>query len=128
MTYDQLKTFIQKTMRCDCPEDVLADISSEVHLSGGPLYNALLIAESDAAMHTDRIISVGGRLLVIITRTLDADVVRKIISAGIKVRDAKGYNRLRVVTIGPEHGHLSEDDLLSPYDERVHLHFLPGEK
>jgi hypothetical protein len=124
MTKDQLTTFIQNTLGCDCPEDVLADISSEVHLSGGPLYDTLAAVDSEIVLLVDRMVSVGGRLLVIITRTVDVDVVRKLLAGGVDMRDSLGYNRLRLVVFGSEPEFLSMDTLLNPYDDRVHLQSL----
>ena len=124
MTKDELKTFIQNTLGCDCPEDVLADISSEVHLSGGPLYDALLTIETDAALLSDRIISVGGRLLVIVTRVGEEKKVRMIMSAGVKMRDRLEYNRFRLAVMTTEPGNITHGSLMEPFDDRVHLHLL----
>jgi hypothetical protein len=122
MTPEQLRYFVVSTLGCQCPPEVLENISSETELSGGPLYTALASLEPELPPAVDRIISTGGRLLVLVTRCHDREKLSSLLGAGVRLRDELGFNRIRLA-IWSESGAVPEQPAELP-DDRCHVHFL----
>jgi hypothetical protein len=112
----EVKTFVQGTLGCSCPEEVFDRI--EVDAGAGEISHRIRI---------------GGRLLVYI---LDASRASDIASAvaialqeGVRERDRDHFNRLRLVVVSPRPARIAETAQAafsgSPArDEKTHLHVL----
>lgn len=113
-----IKTFVQKTLGCGCPEEVFQYIEcrSDTALDGFVLKNW---------------INIGNRLLVYVVEADNSSLKQMLpvlIAAGRKERDEKGFNRLRIV--------LAADDIdemkrvassifnNADKDDKVHLHTI----
>ncbi|MBL7154744.1 MAG: hypothetical protein ISS79_13600 [Phycisphaerae bacterium] len=116
----QLKLFVQKTLGCNCPEEVFEhiDCRADVNL--------------DAEIALDYEINIGNRLLIFAASIDQADSIRPILSqlvrAGIKKRDREGFNRFRLVLLTKRPGRLAKEafevfDSLG-VDEKAHLHVI----
>ena len=114
--YPEIKTFVQGTLGCSCPEEIFDRI--EVDTGAGE------------APHRIRI---GGRLLVyILDASRAADVSGAITSAlheGVRERDRDRFNRLRLVVVSPSPDRIAEAARAafsgSPArDEKTHLYVL----
>ena len=124
MTSLAIKAFIKGQLGCSCPDDVFSSISI---CDNNELINQLPV---------DRVIEIGGRLLVAIAEQYDwckiKNDLEQIIHAGVLLRDRKGFNRFRlVVPTDDEKARLSIQrvyDSLTVKDEKTHIHFVaPGE-
>lgn len=124
MEKEQIITFVRDTLGCSCPEDVFDDISCEDPQSSGRLFESLKDLDPEAADTVRQMISIGGRLIVIVSAATESGFVKRLARAGVSVREGFGYNRLRLAL--PAGGTLegSEEEILDGFDERVHLHFL----
>jgi len=114
--YPEVKTFVQGTLGCSCPEEVFDRIAVDT-----------------GAGEVSHRIRIGGRLLVyIIDAGRTADVSSAVASAlqeGVRERDRDHFNRLRLVVMSPSPGRIAETarDAFSgspARDERTHLHVL----
>jgi hypothetical protein len=116
---DEIKTFVQKTLGCGCPEEVFRHIDWEA------------IIESPEALFYSRI-NIGNRLLVYIStldpKDMSSQKFSALISKGKEERDRLGFNRFRLV-IGTD----NPDDVRkiavamfegSGKDEKMHLHII----
>ena len=56
---------------------------------------------------------------------LDEARVASLLRAGIALRDARGYNRFRLVLDGAEPPTPAQTALLAQLDDRVHIHCVP---
>ena len=117
MDYPRIRHFVQKTLGCSCPEEVL---------------NSIDYQQAGAGIIGSKI-NVGGRLLVYIL-TVDEqssfqEVIDTALAQGVRERDKKGFNRLRLVLVAS-----CPDDLCSlaeqafdhsgHVDEKTHLHVV----
>lgn len=124
MTPEDLRHFVTRTLGCQCPPEVLAEVSSETGLSGGPLYEALAGIDGSLPPLVDRIITVGGRLVVVISRVTDRERVSDLLGAIAALRDDLDYNRARVVLAAKERSGLPVEGLAEKNDQRLHLHAI----
>jgi hypothetical protein len=120
---DTIKSFVQNTLGCGCPEEVFRSIICK--------HNVLLGNE----VVLNSIITIGNRLLIYV---IDADsqgfVEKKLahlVSSGKNERDSKGLNRLRLVIVADESLDRqmlqSQFDGLTGKDEKIHLHIISKE-
>jgi hypothetical protein len=114
-----IKTFVQKTLGCGCPEEVFQYIEcrSDTALDGYLLRNR---------------INIGNRLLVYVVEADSSDSLNKmlpvLIAAGRKERDEKGFNRLRIVLAADDIDEVSRVATSifnnADKDDKVHLHTI----
>jgi len=116
---DILRRFVRHALGCACPEETLADIRVE------PPPAAL------AGLPVERALNVGGRLLVLICSNEadppDPDQARRLAAEATRLRDALGFNRVRIVFADPA----AEPQDLSKYpapDDRIHWHRVTPEE
>ncbi len=87
--HDSIKFFIQKTLGCECPEEVFRSIDCQPRVR---LQNDVVI---------DCVLIVGRRLLVYVVDDGDGSLDEKrlalYLAEGTKERDSKGLNRFRLV-------------------------------
>lgn len=116
-TYPEIKSFVQNTLGCSCPEEVFEKIEYEKGLS-----------ES-----WERRINVGNRLLIyIINAEPESDIPQKVkdaLAMGVKERNKKGLNRFRLVLVTSGSSEICESaekafDESEFHDEKTHLHFV----
>ena len=120
MTSLAIKAFIKGQLGCSCPDDVFSSISTS---DKNELINNLPI---------DRVIEIGGRLLVAITEHYDwcrvKDNLEQVVHAGVTLRDRKGFNRFRlVIATDDEEARQTIQrvyDSLTAKDEKTHIHFV----
>ncbi|MEE8547338.1 MAG: hypothetical protein V3S63_04435 [bacterium] len=124
VTKEQMVSFVRDTLGCQCPDDVFDDVSSEEPDSAGRLLNLLKSLDPEAADSVMRVISVGGKLIVIVSSLTEGSFIRRLLEAGVSVREAFGYNRLRLALVTGGSLESSEREILDGFDERVHLHVL----
>ncbi len=117
MSDESVKDFVRKTLGCDCSEDVFSHIENERD------------AESGGATLKNKI-NVGNRLLVYIVEA-DDDSLKEIpalIMAGRKERDARGFNRFRLVLVSDDKKLRKQSfeafKAMGVLDERIHLHII----
>ena len=124
MIKEQTESFIRDTLGCQCPAELFQELTDEVELTAGLLFSAFSQADESLVPFLDRILSVGGRLLVVVTRSCEQETLFRLLAAGKIVRDNLGFNRLRVAVIFP--GELPETVNIAPcdLDNRIHLHFI----
>ena len=117
---ESVKAFIRQALGCDCDESVFEHIENErnVDAAGVKLRNH---------------INVGGRLLVYVADAESADFVRShlsgLLEAGRKERDARHFNRFRLVLATAGDGDIKrmadrEFKLSKAVDEKVHMHIM----
>ncbi len=115
-----LARFVRETLGCGCPDDVLARIE---------------VKEAPGLAHVAEVrgvLEVGGRLLVWILCPADTGGFRarlpSIVEAGRTERDARRFNRLRLVVSTPAGRHGWDAELATiaakTGDDRVHVHLL----
>lgn len=112
----ELVRFVRRTLGCGCPDEVVA---------------SAVLEESDAG---EPGLNVGGRLLVRVLPMQDPDRFGESFPATVRrllaERDARGFNRLRVVVVDAGAG-AAADELalvlkdLAPGDNRVFIHVVP---
>lgn len=115
-----IKTFVQNTLGCGCPEEVFQNIvcQSNVNRDG-------IVILYD--------INIGNRLLIYIC-SVDAvhslkELLPMLVDFGKRERDSSGFNRFRLVLAAedPEMIRGVAEELFARIqkDEKVHLHILP---
>jgi hypothetical protein len=124
MIREQAELFIRDTLGCECPPELFQDLGDEVELSDGPLYRAFSLVDEGLLPLMDRVFSVGGRLLVVMTRSFERETVLRFLEAGKGVRDQMGFNRFRLVVITAKPKDIQDITVPAHYDDRVHLHAL----
>ncbi len=123
MIREQAELFIRDTLGCKCPPELFQDLADEVELSDGPIYGAFSLTDKSLLPLMDRAFSVGGRLLVVMTRSFERETILRFLEAGRDVRDDMGFNRFRLVVMTPTNVQIAGDAILAHFDDRVHLHF-----
>jgi hypothetical protein len=118
---DSLERFIRKELGCRCPPAVFRDIGIE------------FCPPSFGNWPNGRLVSVGGRLLILILDADDCVVIerglRAIFEAGQRTRDARGFNRFRLV-VGASRPEAMAATLMPCFenlegkDNRLHLHVV----
>ncbi len=115
----KIKSFVQDTLGCGCPEEVFQaiDCKSYVRLS------------DDVTLTWA--ITIGGRLLIYVIEKdagLDDALLAFLVAKGRKERDSRGLNRFRLVVAADDGAakeglmHMFEE--LQDRDEKVHLHVI----
>lgn len=116
---EKIKTFVQKTLGCGCPEEVFTSIDCQSNI---PLNNVLLRNK----------INIGNKLLIFIVEINDDDSLEEtltsLVDTGIKERDSVGCNRYRLVLASDNPSMFKQHacdifDTLAK-DERVHMHVV----
>jgi hypothetical protein len=116
-----LRRFIRGVLGCGCPDEVLRHIRVAAAPPG----------LDDLPLH--RTVNVGGRLLVVVVREPDpgelAERLDELIPRLVGLRDAEGFNRVRLV-VTAAHAGGTETVLTEAFaavagsDDRVHLHVI----
>ncbi|UCG39541.1 MAG: hypothetical protein JSV00_04785 [bacterium] len=124
MTRDEAVCYIRDTLRCGCPDEILGALSIETR--DKPDLCLDLIARSFPTLLdlVDRVLVVGGRLLVLECGNLTRSHLEEVLTASPGIRAKLNLRRVRVVVSasgtsaqsGPGPWHLPDD--------RVHLHFI----
>jgi hypothetical protein len=118
--HDSIKSFIQGTLGCGCPEEVFRSID----------FRAGTRLQGDAVVSTALI--VGNRLLIYVVDAdddaLEGEHLALYVAEGKKERDRKGLNRFRLVVAtnaeaAPQRLR-SIFEVLQDRDERIHLHVI----
>jgi hypothetical protein len=117
MSDESVKDLVRNTLGCDCAEDVFSHIENERDVKAG---GAILKNK----------INVGNRLLVYVAEA-DEDVLEgmpALVSAGKKERDARGFNRFRLVLISDDKKIMKRSrdvfKAMGISDEKIHLHVI----
>lgn len=118
----RLRSFVRSTLGCGCPDEVLQSIR---------------VTTADASVDSDTLftrLDVGSTLLVYVIEAVGdpqqaVAALPAFIASGLVERDAKGFNRLRVVLAAdiPEELREAAEQTFSesaPRDGRVHLHVV----
>jgi hypothetical protein len=122
--HDSIKSFIQGTLGCGCPEEVFRSIDcrSGVRLKGDAVVSNALI--------------VGDRLLIYVVDTaddaLDGERLALYVAEGKKERDGKGLNRFRLVIVANTDAARQRlqkaFESLKSRDDKIHLHVISREE
>lgn len=118
---ENIRTFVKKTLRCTCPDEVFQHIERKDEVS---IDHGIVLGHE---------INVGNRLLIYVVG-LDGqhytlkNLVSHLIRMGIRRRDEDGFNRFRLVLLAADPQAVEEQvseifSSLSP-DDRVHLHVI----
>ncbi len=117
MSDENVKEFVRNTLGCDCAEEVFSHIENERGAEAG-------------GIRLMNKINVGNRLLVYIADA-DGDTVEKmpaLVEAGKKERDARGFNRFRLVLASDDREMMKRGfeayRAMGIRDERIHLHII----
>ena len=119
---DEITRFIRGTLGCQCPDDV---------------FQSIVIGEERTADHGEPFtrLLVGDRLLIYIVPTSATAAVPDTLAAlarrGQVERDAKGYNRFRLVIASRDAAAQSTAaravfDAALGHDDKAHLHLVAG--
>ncbi len=117
--HEAIKSFVQKTLGCGCPEEVFNYIDSRdnVDLNGIILNNR---------------INIGNRLLIYVSKVDDINSLEQILpsllEAGKKERDSLHFNRFRLVLSTEDVSEIQDAarkifDAINK-DEKMHLHII----
>ncbi len=110
----EIKHFVRDILGCTCPEAVFREIEFQ----------------KEAGELGERKINVGGRLLIyIINWHGDMGMVESAVKSGVGERNARGFNRFRLVIVSsnPEKLRTSVEQAFlasADRDEKTHLHIL----
>ena len=119
-----IERFIRNELGCQCPDAVLRHIELEA------------CPDAFGYWPQGRLIRVGGRLLILVLNSDDSAglcrTLPDLFDAGRRARDARAYNRFRLViatscpdALGP--ALMQRFESLTGSDERMHLHVLARE-
>jgi uncharacterized Fe-S cluster-containing radical SAM superfamily enzyme len=117
--HEKIKTFVQETLGCGCPEKVFSFIDCRSNI----LLNDIIINIK---------INIGNRLLIYVVEVNDSDSIRDILTflvdAGKKERDRSGFNRYRLVLAAENLQKIKQiaHDAFNiiDTDEKIHLHII----
>ena len=122
--HDKIKTFVQQTLGCSCPEEVFLSIDCKQNIR---LSNNIVM---------DCAITIGNRLLVYVIGPMSLDVIQQqlsvLVMAGKQERDTRGLNRMRIVVVAD--GTFDQKSLQAQFeelrgqDEKIHLHVISKEQ
>jgi hypothetical protein len=115
-----LKDFIVNVLGCGCPEEVFSSIGLERSPDAG-ISMPLLFR-----------IDVGGRLLILGVRgdslTAKEDALARLVALGARLRDERGFNRLRIVVVSDDPACEAElrpcFETIPGAGDRIHLHVV----
>lgn len=120
ITNEGIKAFTRNILGCDCPEKVFNKIVCEDNVK---INSELTISHK---------INIGDKLLIYIltlnqTNKLGSELP-KLIDAGEKERNDRGFNRFRLVLVS-ENPDIIKDDVQKLFeklgkDEKIHLHII----
>jgi hypothetical protein len=116
---EKIKTFVQKTLGCGCPEEVFAYIDCRSNI---PLNNILLRNK----------INIGNKLLIFVVEVNNdeslKETMKSLVDAGRKERDSFRFNRFRLVLAADNPGMFKQRacDIFDSLerDERIHVHVV----
>jgi len=115
----KIKTFVQQTLGCGCPEEVFTHVNCRTNILLGKI-------------RLSHKINIGNKLLIFIVDIGGSESLKETLTSlvyeGKKERDGKGFNRFRLVLAVDNPGMVGGDafdifDTLEK-DERVHLHVV----
>ena len=118
---ENIKTFVKETLGCQCPDEVFEQIEHERSIQ---IYEDILL---------DSRINIGNRLLVYVIKTNSEQFIvnnlESIVICGVVERDARGFNRFRIVieTAASCKLHNMAHSVFSSIknkDEKTHLHIV----
>ena len=117
--HKKIKTFVQQTLGCSCPEEVFSNIDCRLNIS----IDKILLSHK---------INIGNKLLIFIVELEEPDLLKEILisllDTGKRERDKGGFNRFRLVLASdrPDLMHKHAFDIFGALekDERVHLHVV----
>jgi hypothetical protein len=125
VNYDReaIKTFVQKTLGCGCPEQVFEYIDCQFN-----------IKLDDIELSSK--INIGNRLLIYVIEVNDQSSVKNIlqflVSTGENERDNLKFNRFRLVLVTDKLNEIKGTAEMIfdsiPKDEKVHLHVVDKKK
>lgn len=120
ITDEAIKAFTREILGCDCPEEVFNKI----------------VCEDDVQIESELTVSyrinIGDKLLIyvliLVQRSELGSALPKLIEAGEKERNDKGFNRFRLVLVS-ENPDIIKDDANALFeqlekDEKIHLHII----
>jgi hypothetical protein len=117
--HEKIKTFVQETLGCGCPEEVFSYIDCRSNV----LLNDIMVNIK---------INIGNRLLIYVVEVNDSDSIRDILTflvdAGKRERDRSGFNRYRLVLAAENLQKIKQvaHDAFNiiEKDEKIHLHII----
>ncbi|OHE58342.1 MAG: hypothetical protein A2Z47_09625 [Thermodesulfovibrio sp. RBG_19FT_COMBO_42_12] len=117
--HEKIKTFVQETLGCGCPEEVFSCIDCQSNI----LLNNVMVNIK---------INIGNRLLIYVVEVDGLDSIRNILTflvdAGKKERDRLGFNRYRLVLVAEDLQKIKQiaHDIFNiiDKDEKIHLHII----
>jgi hypothetical protein len=120
---DIIKTFVQKTLGCGCPEEVFKYIDCQFN-----------IKIDDIVLSSK--INIGNRLLIYVVNVNDQKSLKNILSflinTGKNERDNLNFNRFRLVLMTDKLSEIKEtaETIFRTIseDEKVHLHVIDKKK
>lgn len=120
----RIKAFVQDTLGCGCPEEVFHSIDCRQNVR---LNEKVLLSH---------MITIGNRLLIYVIHSRESNMIQQhlgvIVSAGKKVRDEQGLNRLRLVVVTDDAEEkkslIRKFKELKDKDEKIHLHVIRKEE
>jgi hypothetical protein len=116
-----IKTFVQKTLGCSCPEEVFDHIECQSNIK---LADNIVLSNK---------INIGGRLLIYIMEVNSPDSIKyilpSILSSGKEERDRLSFNRFRLVLAADNLNDIRQVvnvmfKTINNKDERIHLHIV----
>ncbi len=120
ITNEGIKAFTRDILGCDCPEEVFNKIVCEDDV------------KIDSGLTISHKINIGNRLLIYISILEQISELGpelpKLVDAGEKERNDKGFNRFRLVLVS-ENPDIIKDDVQKLFeqlgkDEKIHLHII----
>lgn len=116
---ENIKTFVQQTLGCGCPEEVFHYIDCQVN---SKLHDTVSGSK----------INIGNRLLIYVVEVNNPDSLNHtlpfLFDIGKKERDGKGFNRFRLVLATDAFNEIKQvaEDIFKDIDkdEKVHLHIV----
>jgi hypothetical protein len=119
---EKIKTFIQKTLGCNCPEEVFHHIDCQSHVP----VNKIVVKNR---------INIGNRLLIYVIEVSDnislQTILPLLLHAGQKERDEARFNRFRLVLVTDRVHEVKRaaDEIFKwiSKDEKIHLHIIHKE-
>jgi len=118
----KIKFFIQKTLGCNCPEEVFRHIDCQSHVP----VNKIIVKNR---------FNIGNRLLIYVIEVSDTislqTILPLLLHAGQKERDEAGFNRFRLV-LETDRAHevkRAAEEIFKGIskDEKIHLHVIHKE-
>jgi uncharacterized Fe-S cluster-containing radical SAM superfamily enzyme len=117
--HEKIKTFVQETLGCGCPEEVFSFIDCKSNI----LLNGIMVNIK---------INIGNRLLIYVVEVKNSDsiidILTFLVDAGKRERDRSGFNRYRLVLAAENLQKIKQiaHDAFNiiDRDEKIHLHIV----